>query len=183
MIRAVLFTVLGAELGLGLLSVASQKAEATQQLAQLRSTIKSQTTAFERLSELATNLDELKLKRALLSDVSGGAPVHAMLAELSQVMPEGLVLTKVRYTQHRRIGSVAGEPPPSGRPPPNNTERADELRLTGLAKTDRDIGLMMSRMAASDLFERITLVYSQPVAHGDVLAREFELTCVVPQFE
>lgn len=182
-IRACLLGVLALELGLGLLTVSSRKAEAKQQLASLHHAIKNQATVFQDLGELVVNLDELQAKRVLLSDVAGGAPVHAILAELSLLMPDSLALRELHYKQHRRIGDAAStETPPTG----GNgalAESENELEVTGLGVTDGDIGLLMSRMAASALFGDVALVYSQPVIHENTAAREFRVTCTVPQFE
>lgn len=183
-IRVSFLGVLAVELGIGFLAVSSRNAQAQQQLSSLRSALENQATAFESFGELVVDLSELRTKRALLSDVAGGAPVHAMLAELSGLMPDSLAITSVSYKQHRSIaGRVAVERDSSAKSGPMQLEKDNGLEIKGLAASDGDIGALMSRMATSALFTNIALTYSQPVISGGVPARDFELTCDVPQFE
>lgn len=183
-IRASLLGVLAIELGVGFLAVSTRNAEAQQQLSDLRSALENQATAFESFGELVIDLSELRTKRALLSDVAGGAPVHAILAELSGLMPESLAITAMSYKQHRRIGGrVAVEGSTPAKSGTMQMENDNGLEIKGLAASDGDIGAFMSRMAASSLFTNIALTYSQPIIRGGFPARDFELTCVVPQFE
>ncbi len=182
-IRAALLGVLALELSLGLLTVSSRKAEAKQQLANLRSALENQTTVFQDLDALSIDLDELQKKRAMLSDVAGGASVHSILAELSQIMTESLTLTSIKYKQRRKVGVHPMQDKRPDTPGAAEIEVANELGINGLAVSDRDVGMLMSRLASSVLFENVTLVYSRPVIRADTPAREFKLKCVVPQFE
>ncbi len=183
-IRATLLGLLAAELGLGLLTVSSRKAEAQQQLAKLRSALNNQVAVYENLSEAVADLNELQVRRVLLSDVAGGAPVHAILADLSKLLPESIALTAVSYQQQRWVRDAStAENSPTTKPDVAQLEKPNMLEIKGLAAQDRDIGAMMSRMAASALFTNVTLVYSQPVTCGALAVREFALTCAVPQFE
>ena len=93
------------------------------------------------------------------------------------------VLLCFRYLQHRRIGHAASEGGPSAGDEDAALESPNELQVTGIAQSDHDVGLLMSRLGASDLFDDVTLVYSQPVIRENTPAREFRLTCRVPQFE
>lgn len=183
-IRASLLGLLAAELGLGLLTVSSRKAEAQQQLTKLRSALNNQVMVYENLSEAVADLNELQEKRALLSDVAGGAPVHAILADLSELLPDSIALTGVSYNQQREIRySSSADDTRSAQPEVPQPEQPNVLEIEGLAALDQDIGAMMSRMADSALFTNVTLVYSQPVTCGARPVREFALTCSVPQFE
>lgn len=181
-IRIVLLSVLVIELILGTAGVFVQKAAARQEMVELRNDFTRQTEVLQGFDKFLLQLDRLREKRALLSDVAGGAPMHRILAELSRLMPESTVLTAVRLTQQRRIGDAdVIETDRSG--DCELSECAGRIDITGWASSDVDVGVFMSNVAGSALFRDVNLTYSQPVVVNGRMARDFKLTCAFPQFE
>ncbi len=184
MIRVTLLGILAVELILGSVGILVQKAAARQEMVELRSGFERQTEVLQDLDGLLLQLDGLRKRRELLSDVAGGAPVHCLLAELSRLMPESTVLTEVRLAQQRRIGDAnVVEKDGSEHSELSEGEGAGRLEIKGWASSDVNVGVFMSNVAESALFRDVTLTYSQPVVVKGHAAREFKLTCVFPQFE
>ncbi len=105
-IRVTLLGVLAVELILGSAATFTQNASARQEIVELLGGFERQTEALQNLDGLLLQMNGLRKKRELLSDVAGGAPVHCVLAELSQLMPESTVLNEVHFAQQRRIGDA-----------------------------------------------------------------------------
>lgn len=183
-IRVSLLGVLAVELILGSVGIVNQKAAARQEIEGLRDDFERQMEVFKDLDKKLALLDGLHRKRELLSDVSGGAPVHGMLAELSQLMPDDVVLTEVRVNQQRRIRAARGVVEDEAEMPvPSENDGVGRFEITGWASSDVSVGALMTNMANSKLYQDVTLSYSQPVVVKRRVAREFKLTCVFPQFE
>ena len=162
----------------------AQTAAAREDLAQLQASFESQEDVIHGLSVLELRLAELGASRQLVSDVAGGAPMHGVLAELSHLMPDATTLTELRVAQGRRIADArpaAHEDPDSAAPAPD--DRDGTLEITGWAVSDINVGSLMSNMARSPLLHDVRLRYSKPAVVNGRQAREFRLTCRLPQFE
>lgn len=182
-IRVSIFVFLAAELVLGSLGTFTQKAAARQHVATLQDARIAQIETLRTLEGLQVELDGLRKKERLLSDVAGGAPVHAMLAELSGMLPETVVLTALKLSQMRRIGDDQ-LPVDGGRESTGAVQGAENgrLELTGWASSNAAVGTFMTNVAASLLFQEVRLLYSRPSELKGRVGREFALTCTFPQY-
>jgi len=183
-IRVTLLSILAAELVLGSLGSFTQKAAARQEMIEVMDGLESQADVFQEIDGLLSELNGLRQKRELLMDVAGGAPMHRVLAALSHLMPETVVLNGVKVVQKRRIGdtsTVAAEG--SKRPASAEKDGVGRLEIAGWAASDVDVGAFMSNMAESALLRNVKLSYSKPVIVKGRAARGFELICEFPQFE
>jgi len=184
LIRIALLGVLGVELILGSVGIVTQKAAARQEIDGLRGDFERQMDVFKDFDAKLALLDRLRRKRELLLDVSGGAPVYRMLAELSHLMPDDVVLTEVRVAQHRAINAARGiAEDKGGTTEPSEHDGVGRFEITGWASSDVSVGTLLTNVANSRLFQEVALNYSQPLAAKRRVAREFKLTCVFPQFE
>ncbi|MFQ5591418.1 MAG: PilN domain-containing protein [Phycisphaerae bacterium] len=183
-IRAALLTVLAVELGLGSVGTYAQKAATRRDMDELRVDLVKQAGVLRGLDVLLVDLDELQTKRRLLSDVIGGAPVHCVLAELSRLLPDDLVLTEVHIVQRRGIrGAEAVAEVDSESTAPREIDEAGALEMLGFGASDAKVGRFMASMAGSELFSDVSLHYSKSVTLEGVTVQEFRVTGTFPQFE
>ncbi len=178
-IRAALLGILAGELILGSAGTFAQRASARQEISELQDSLQDQVELLRDLDELKVHLDSLRKKSDILSDVAGGVPVHGVLAELSRVTPDSMVLTHLHLTQRRHIRDLAASDSP-GRP---EDDEGGILEITGRADSDIVVGVLMTSLADSVLFEDVKLTYSQPTEVEGRGVREFKITCSFPQFE
>jgi Tfp pilus assembly protein PilN len=183
-IRAVFLSVLAVEMILVSVGSYIQRAAAREDLAELETSFAGQAEVITSLSQLVLRLEELRDKRQLLSDVTGGAPVHGVLAELSHLMPEATALTRVGLSQSRRIGAAGRQKEgDAGKVAAQPDDDEGTLEITGWAASDVHVGSLMTNLARSPLFGDVRLRYSKPVAVNDREVRAFQLTCELPQFD
>ena len=162
----------------------AQTATAAETLAELQNSVESQAEVLETINELEYRLGQLRERRNLLSDVAGGAPLHGVLAELSLLMPEAMVLAQFRVVRGPRIAEAG--PPETDDPEADKPAEEDvrgKFELTGWAASDGSVGSLMTNMARSSLFDEVRLRYSKPVVVNGHEAREFQLISRLPQFE
>ncbi|MCK4659098.1 MAG: PilN domain-containing protein [Phycisphaerae bacterium] len=167
-----------------------QVVSARENLAELQAGLASREEAVEVLTvldELETRLDELHAKQLLLIDVAGGAPLHAVLAELSHLMPDAMVLKEVRVKQKPRLTQPAsGEEnavEDSGQTSRSCDDWDGKVEIAGWAGSGKAVGNLMTNMTRSPLFHEVALRYSKPVVVDSHEAWEFKVTSRLPQFE
>ena len=178
---------------LGILAVAmiaasagryAQTASARKDLTHLQASFKGQADVIHGRSVLELRLEQLRDKQQLLANVAGGAALHGLLAALSHLMPDAVVLTELRVAQGRRIADARppeGEASEHAAPPAG--DRDGTLEIKGRAASDVNVGSLMTNMARSRLFRDVRLRYAKPVVVNGRQARDFKLTCRLPQFE
>ncbi len=132
---------------------------------------------------LSDELTELRDKRALCANLSGGADMHAVLADLSRHQPDGVLLSGFAMLQEDRLV----EPPA---PKPSHSGEAKgppvpdlNVTLRGYAQTESDVGRYIYALADSAAFEAVQLTYSKPAYLFETPVREFEIRCRLPQFD
>jgi len=164
----------------------AQTAVAQGDLEKLQAGFECQADVIRALAELKLRLDELHDKQHLLSDVAGGAPLHTVLSELSQLMPQAMVLTRFHITQERRITGAESvrEGQEEGAETFPATDQLDgKIEITGWASSDVNVGSLLTNMAGSEVFCEPRLRYSKPGVVNEREAREFKLAARLPQFE
>ena len=85
-------------------------------LAVVRQSYRLQNEPLRQLVTLRSRLSELRDHRALLQTVRGGARASEVLAEVTRLMPEAMVLTSFSLSRERRLppaDAPAGEASPS----------------------------------------------------------------------
>lgn len=181
-IRLTILGVLAIELILGSLGTFTQKAVAHQKVATMRTALQDQNETLQHLGKLQVELTELREKQQLLLDITGGAAVHTILAELTAMLPEAAVLSELRLVQHRR---VADQIPNLDAKTGGLTTEAEQgrLEITGWASSNINVGTFMANLSESVLFQNIRLLYSRPASMKGRAGREFKLTCRFPQCE
>lgn len=147
-------------------------------------TLTAGSEAHSSLMSLRTRWSETDRRRKLLEEAQGGAPVHAILAELSGLMPEAAVMSSVQLIEATRF-----QPPKPLAPESKTAEAgvnpsgAGRLEIQGWAPSDGQVGHLLSRMGESRAFAEVKLGYSKPVIVEGREAREFKLACRLPAFE
>lgn len=136
----------------------------------LRAGDQSRYAEIQRLRELQTRRQTLQEQEALLERLDDDAPVDAVLAELTRLMPKGMRVKAL---------SIKVEPvqvvDPKTAPDPVLDRDATRGSLTGLAVSDVEVGIFFGKLSASPLFGEVSLAFSRDAGPQHPGAREFEL--------
>ena len=135
--------------------------------------------SLEELAVLEARLDGLQKRRALLGTLRGGARADQVLAEVSRLMPEAVVLNRVSLKQDERL-------PPAGSGGQTGAAEADlmgRLEIEGVAASTADVGGFHTALVGSPCFREVRMMYARPTVRAGHKGREFRLTCWLPRFE
>ena len=139
-------------------------------------------------AEMMAQLDALEGANAqgsvnarLLTAVGGGLTVSGLLTELSHLMPRTVSIRSLYLQKAPRIHF----PPADERKAKEEPEEppATALEITGWASTGSEIGTLVSRMSASELFYDVALKYERPETVSGRKVVEFLVVCRMPEFE
>lgn len=145
---------------------------------------------------LEVEIADLKSKTRVLESLSPRTNVSAVIAELSWLVREDVILSKLSFkneviaegAKSKSTGAAAVvQIGASGQ----KTSDADQLlrpmrtrmTLTGIAAEPGDAARLISQLEQSAYFEQETLVYSKPKEIRDNDVTEFEITCVVADYK
>ena len=159
----------------------SQTRAAALALERLQHSYEAQQGMIAQLDALAESNAQHAKDARILADVSGGLAVDSLLVELSHLMPRALSMRAIYLQRAPRIGfapSEGEEAEAEEQEPPATT-----LEITGWAASGTEIGSLVSRLAASELFYDVTLRYERPETVSDRRVVEFLVECRVPEFE
>lgn len=156
----------------------SRQLAARQQEAQM---LQVQTGQISQLSAQAAQLrQQLQLRRELALSID----YSTVVANIGQVMPEALSVTKLEITAPTptprvAIPGAAGEKkvPRSVAAPVRSIMK---IELRGLSPTDGDVATFMDKLSANAVFASVKMHYSRSTRVGDVIAREFHIDMEVP---
>ena len=159
----------------------SRTCAAALALERLQHSYEAQRGMIAQLDALAESHAQHAEDARLLADVSGGLTVDNLLVELSHLMPRALSMRAIYLQRSPRIGF----PPPEGEEAEAEEQEppATTLEITGWAASGTEIGSLVSRLAASELFDDVTLRYERPETVYDRRVVEFLVECRVPEFE
>ena len=132
---------------------------------------------------LERSLEQIKARMALYADLCGGAELHQVLAQLSALLPDSVVLSGITIRQDDRLSASSDkhcQPDASGR---FLSEDCLNTTLTGYAARVADVGRLVHDLTESDLFAQVQMSYARPGEFRGNPVRVFEIQCRLPQFE
>ena len=147
-------------------------------LAAVRQSYELQGDALRQIAALESRLDELKERQTLWYTVRGGARADQFLAELSRLMPEAMMLTRVSLKLDERLpptATVGGAAPAA--------DLMGLLEIDGMAAGNAEVGSFHTALVRSPCFQDVQMMYAKPVVRAGRQAREFRLACRLPRFE
>ena len=151
-------------------------------LAAVRESYDLQSAPLARIEELREKMQDLQERQTLLSCVRGGARVDQILAELTRLMPQALVLADVGIVQPDRTQA----PLASDAANTNTGDSVSELgrvEIMGFAGSSAEVGSFHTALVESPCFEDVQMSYCRPAVHRNRKGREFLLTARLPLFD
>ena len=167
--RNILFSI-GLLIALGSLHVVNQKRIRTAEAC--LSTLCSGSGSFQNARQLIDSLrirkDVLAERAALLNRLEDGAPLDAIMGEISRLMGDPMAIRTLQIETERPADDHAGAgnlqggkttndqtPQPSAVPRPGATK----VQLTAVAANDMEIGVFLGRLSTCPLFEDIRMAF------------------------
>jgi len=132
---------------------------------------------------LERDLEQVAARQTLYANLCGGARMHRVLAQLSTLLPDSVVLSQItiRYEDRLAAGSKANCRPDG--PGHNLAEDCLNTTLTGYAARVADVGRLVHGLTDSDLFTQVQMNYARAGEFMENPVRVFEIQCRLPQFE
>jgi len=161
----------------------SRTSAAALSLERLQHSYEAQRGMIAQLDALVQSNAQHAKDARLLADVSGGLAVDNLLVELSHLMPRALSMRAIYLQRAPRIGFSPIEGEEAEAEAKEQEPPATTLEITGWAASGTEIGTLVSRLAASELFYAVTLRYERPEIVFDRRVVEFLVECRVPEFE
>lgn len=144
---------------------------------------------------LETEIAGLQQRVRLLETAAPRTDISPILAELSWVIRENIVLSKLSL-QNEPVQEVADrDTRPAAvvqlnAPASNGQSRTESLQpvrtrvvLTGMAAEGADAAVLISRLEESAFFEQVTPVYTRAVKMKDCVVTEFEIACYIADYD
>jgi hypothetical protein len=178
----------------GLMAAGRSLALAQAKLTLLRSEFESGISSVQRFKELQSELNGLQKDAKLLEAVSPRTPYTAVLGELSHCVGSNIVLSKLRFqtapieateknsfsrqkTNRVQLGSASAADSSSLSPVQT------ELILCGVAANGSAVAELIASLEQSSYFRRVVPGFSRNVKVLDSDVAEFEIRCVLADFE
>ena len=148
-------------------------------------------TRLKILDSLEHQQAELMIKKRIADHLGSRVNTQDVMAELQRLLPTSMALSSLNLeTMEVRVPvtrSKSGRTNTSLRVSPAGVQPRKEERslyrvrlvLTGLAPTDVDVANFIGQLAASRLFEDVTMGYAKTVSFRGRSAREFRASCYV----
>ena len=169
----------------GLISRARAQVDSREQVLEMGEPLEAE------YDEVRQRISLFETKAELLSRVSPKANISEIIAELSYVMSDRIVLSKL-HVEHESLDLSSG----SGRKavvrllssrnqgasslPAANTVM--HVVMTGIAAEASDVARLISKLEESPYFCRIVPGYSKNKKVGGFMASEFEIRCYVANY-
>ncbi|MCP4247800.1 MAG: PilN domain-containing protein [bacterium] len=154
---------------------------AEAELAMMQESLAAQDILLEHSGLLQGRLNELQARGQILRTLRGGARARQVLAELSHLMPDAMVMTRIAFSQDRRLPGESGAD--DGPTAQIKAPASASLELEGLAAGHAQVGSLLDALDRSEWFVDVEMGYSTPLVHRGHKARSFQLVCRVPRFE
>lgn len=153
--------------------------------------------AFQNARDLAESYRTRKAlllqQTDLLNRLEDNAPPDAVLAEVTRYMTKAMALRAIEIESHEGRAKSVESSQQRGRGQPEAEEAREliavpereltQVRLTGIAATDLEVGVFFGRLSSSPLFDDVQMVFSQETTVHEQPMREFQLTFVVKRIE
>lgn len=163
---------------------ATRTARARAELATLDERAVNLKSQIQMIGTLQQQLADLMIKKQIDEELGSRADCTAVLAELCRITPPNMALASLELKAVDVEVNPVGSSRRSGRGSAGaratrkaRTVRRLRLILTGLAPSDVDVANFIGQLAASCLFEDVTMGYAKSVEFEDRTAREFQASC------
>lgn len=178
----------------GLMLTGRNLSQAQAKLAVLRSEFESGISQVQRYRQLQLQLEGLEKSARMLESVSPRTPYSAVLAELSHCVAPEIVLSKLSF---QMVPVEDAGPAGAARQKPNRVQLGTnsasnqssaiplqtELTLQGIAVNGSVVAELIAALEQSEYFSRVVPSYSKNAKFQDCDVSEFEIRCVVADFE
>lgn len=178
----------------GLMAAGRSLSLAQAKLSKMNSELESGIVCVQRFRELQSQLERLRESEKILASVSPRTPYAAVLAELSHCVGSNIVLSTLSFQvapvpQASQDSSIRQKPArvqlgtSSSSPRPALNPMQTELVLRGVALNGSTVAELIAAMEESVYFSRVVPGFSKNVKLRDCDVAEFEIRCVLADFE
>lgn len=117
----------------------------------------------EKIAALQSRRVQLVRRSKLIRELKGDAPMSQVVTELSHQLDEPLAISRIEIESIRDEGKRTGVPPGTW------------VRMTGVAATDVQVGTLLGRLMASELFDQVELDHTRQSIRDGHAVREFQM--------
>lgn len=179
--------VIGVLIAVWTYDTASRTEAAAVELGELKQSYEVQQRAAQQL-EVMEEASVAKARYAgILADVGGGVRAAEIVAELSHLLPKSSSIRRLRLEKMPRVAPAPDDEDDRKMSRSASAEEDEEppteLTITGWSPTGAEVGRIVQRLSRSALFEEVALQYQRTVSIEDRSVVEFQVTCVMPEFE
>ena len=149
----------------------------------------------EQTTLLESRIAEMRQKTTLLNKIESRTKITAILGELSYLMGENVILSKLSL-QNELIQNAGkkGTFASAAVVRVSGSQKDDQdvvipvspshckVVLTGIAARPADAAALIARLEQTDYFDQVSLVYSKPKEVRDEDVTEFEIRCFVADY-
>ncbi|MBN2512316.1 MAG: hypothetical protein JXB18_05210 [Sedimentisphaerales bacterium] len=190
-----IFSVIVAVIALGCFVAGHSLATARAELTTMRDNLSSGIQTIQRCRQLQLRWDSLNTKASMLRSVSPRTPFASVLAELSACVGPNVVLSKLSVQNvpiESKEKNTAAAAVPMVRlgaavDVKDNVAQAipmqTEVILQGIAADGSVVAGLIASLEESDYFRRVIPGYSKNIKIHDCSATEFEIRCVLADYE
>jgi hypothetical protein len=170
-----------------------QVSRASAEVGEIQSAFAKSRDKVNLAQQLQGEIAQMEQKKALLDAITSRTKVTAILGELSYLVQENIVLSKLSLTSEP-IDELKKESSASGAvvqiaasKRQQNTAIIDapsrlKVTLAGIAARPADAAGLIAGLEQDDYFQQVTLVFSRPKKLADMDVTEFEICCYVADY-
>ena len=148
----------------------------------------------ERALTLQSEIAEMEQKTKLLEKIVSRTKVTAILGELSYLIQENIILSKLSFTnepieefekKNRTPGAVVqmGMTTKQQDAVVPEFPSRQKVTLAGIAARPADAAALIARLEQAEYFQQVALVFSKPKKIKDKDVTEFEISCYVADYQ
>lgn len=170
--------------------------EVNAQVQEIRSALAKGQNRVAQVMEIQGQIEQMQQKTELLDKLSGRTKMTAILAEVSYLMKDEVVLSDLILEQEdiesaKDTKSLAAAAVVQIGSPTESNEDAvvpeipsrTVMTLNGIATEPADAAALISRMEQSMYFDGIALVFSRPKKVKEENVTEFKIRCYVADYQ
>jgi hypothetical protein len=164
---------------------------ANAELNTIEASLHENAAVLEEYSSLENQILTLKEKADLLNSIDDKIDLPAVLGEISYLVSEKIVLSKVEFknelfgdpkTVQRTSRVTFGSSAKSGNNPMPTQHTRFKVVIAGLAADPSDVASLIARLEGSQYFARIIPGFSKNKTVKDHLVTEFEIGCYLANY-
>ncbi|OQY03040.1 MAG: hypothetical protein B6I25_08535 [Planctomycetales bacterium 4572_13] len=150
----------------------------------------------EQAAILESRIAEMRQKTTLLDKIESRTKMTAILGELSYLIGENVILSKLSLQDELIQNSIRKNAFASAAVVRVSGSQKDDqdvvipaspshcrVVLTGIAARPADAALLIARLEQTDYFDQVSLIYSKPKEVKDKDVTEFEIRCFVADYQ